>query len=88
MARYLMTPFYRADGSDGAFWNGAKLYFYATGTTTPANTYQQASGGSAHANRLLRTRQTSSPRSTLMARPSIARSSKPRAARRSKTLTR
>lgn len=50
MARYLMTPFYRADGSDGGVLNGAKLYFYATGTTTPANTYQQASGGSAHAN--------------------------------------
>lgn len=50
MARYLMTPFYRADGSDGAVLNGAKIYFYATGTTTPANTYQQASGGSAHAN--------------------------------------
>jgi hypothetical protein len=50
MARYLMTPFYRADGSDGGVLNGAKLYFYATGTTTPTDTYQASSGGSAHAN--------------------------------------
>jgi len=50
MARRLMSPFYRADGTDSAVLNGAKIYFYLTGTTTPTDTYQASSGGSAHTN--------------------------------------
>ena len=50
MARRLMSPFYRADGTDSAVLNGAKIHFYLTGTTTPTDTYQASSGGSAHAN--------------------------------------
>jgi hypothetical protein len=49
MARRLLTPFLRVIGADGLAVSGAKVYAYATGTTTPVNTYQAASGGSAHA---------------------------------------
>ena len=50
MARRLLTPFLRAIGADGLALSGAKIYFYTTGTTTPTDSYQASSGGSAHAN--------------------------------------
>jgi hypothetical protein len=50
MARRLLTPFLRAIGADGLAMSGAKIYFYTTGTTTPTDSYQASSGGSAHAN--------------------------------------
>ena len=50
MARRLLTPFLRAIGADGLAMSGAKIYFYLTGTTTPTDSYQASSGGSAHAN--------------------------------------
>ena len=40
----------RAQSATGATLSGAKLYFYTTGTTTPANVYTTSGLGVAHAN--------------------------------------
>lgn len=55
MARQLYNPegIYSVISSAGAVGVGWLLYWYEAGTTTPINTYNAASGGSANANPLV-----------------------------------
>jgi hypothetical protein len=46
---FLFDPWYQVEDSAGLPRSGAKLFFYATGTTTPITVYQDVDGVAAHA---------------------------------------
>lgn len=50
MSQLFIPPFGRAADATGAAMSGAKLYFYLTGTTTPADVYTTDELSVAHAN--------------------------------------
>lgn len=50
MAQLFAQPFYTAISAAGNVLSGAKLYFYATGTTTPQTTYQDDGLATPHTN--------------------------------------